>query len=233
MKLSHDLDPLAILYNDQSIAEQNSLTVAFTYLMKEEFTELRHVLFGNEKNKDELIRFRSNVIDLVLCTDIFSSERNLIVSSKYEQNFGRETVPTEEKKEEEEEQNMGNNPSSKDTNPDHPNATKAIVVLQQMLRIADVAANIQKWETYIKWGDNLSQELKACYMTGWGDDPIIGWYQSQFSFWNGYVLPLVRCLAGTKVLEEEEVKKMMHNIEENKNRWMIEGEDIVEKMKLK
>lgn len=78
-------DELAILYNDQSVAEQRSLAVAFTYLMKEEFMELRDILFGD---REGLLRFRSNVIDLVLCTDISSPERVQIVKSKFKEVFG-------------------------------------------------------------------------------------------------------------------------------------------------
>ena len=215
-----EMDELAILYNDQSVAEQRSLAVSFTYFMKEEFIELRNVLFGGQ-DKQEFIRFRSNVIDLVLCTDTSSQERVQIVKSKLQQVFGdnfgenfeyknkmmeydlREkrihtiTIDNEEEKEnvmsqkkEKDKwkvtrsdpvsikpvQHNSNNlmrkvfeprssrsslPSRKpsksksdddsssiqgdlsNTNSDQPNALGAIVVLEQMLKAADVAANMQ------------------------------------------------------------------------------------------
>lgn len=78
-------DELAIMYNDQSVAEQRSLAVAFTLLMEPEFNALRNVLFQDHHG---FFQFRSNVIDLVLCTDISSPERVQIVKSKFKEAFG-------------------------------------------------------------------------------------------------------------------------------------------------
>lgn len=87
-------DELAILYNDQSVAEQRSLAVAFSELMKEEFSHLRQVMFCSP---EEYRRFRQGVINLVLTTDIASPERTQLVKSKWKEAFG-ETPETLERK---------------------------------------------------------------------------------------------------------------------------------------
>lgn len=78
-------DELAIMYNDQSVAEQRSLAVAFSLLMQLDFDDLREALFMN--NRQEFTRFRKIVIDLVLCTDISSPERVQIGKSKFKEAF--------------------------------------------------------------------------------------------------------------------------------------------------
>ena len=84
-QLSRENHPLALLYNDKSIAEQNSLKVAFSTLMDPRFAELRHTLCPTSEDQFE---FRRIVIDLVMCTDIASPERMQITKSKWAEAFG-------------------------------------------------------------------------------------------------------------------------------------------------
>ena len=90
------MDDLAILYNDQSVAEQRSLAVAFTTLKEDKYEALRTVLFddddsgGNDKKtsnnaNEDFFKFRKLVIDLVLVTDIASPERTQIVKSRWKE----------------------------------------------------------------------------------------------------------------------------------------------------
>jgi 3'5'-cyclic nucleotide phosphodiesterase len=89
---SHEL---AILYNDQSVAEQRSLAVAFSELMKPDFKELRDVIF---EGTDEYHRFRKAVINTVLATDVASPERTQLVKSKWKEAFGDPSETVERKK---------------------------------------------------------------------------------------------------------------------------------------
>ena len=79
-----ECDELAIMYNDQSVAEQRSLAIAFSLLMKKDYQMLREVMF----REGDYMKFRKIVIDLVLCTDIASPERVQIVKSKWKEAFG-------------------------------------------------------------------------------------------------------------------------------------------------
>jgi len=93
-QLVNESDALALLYNDQSVAEQRSLAVAFSELMKEEYKVLRSVWF---ENQEEYKRFRKIVINLVLTTDLASPERTQIVKSKWKEAFGEVAERKEEK----------------------------------------------------------------------------------------------------------------------------------------
>ena len=84
-QLALEDDPLAILYNDQSVAEQRSLFLGFSILLEDQFTALRSAMFLNQ---DEYRRFRKAVINLVLTTDIASPDRTQLGKSKWKEAFG-------------------------------------------------------------------------------------------------------------------------------------------------
>lgn len=89
-QLATEDDRLAILYNDQSVAENWSLYVAFAELLQDEFKSLRTAIFREDGGGDQYDyrRFRKLVINLVLTTDIASPERTQIGKSKWKEAFG-------------------------------------------------------------------------------------------------------------------------------------------------
>lgn len=105
-QLAVEDDRLAVLYNDQSIAEQWSLYIAFSEFLQSDYVEFRETLFQGppvssfenaeeQPNPEDSYRqFRKTVIDLVLMTDIASPERTQIGKSKWKEAFGEpfETV---------------------------------------------------------------------------------------------------------------------------------------------
>jgi hypothetical protein len=93
-QLAAENDRLAVLYNDQSIAENWSCYVAFSEFLQDQFKDLRKVCFVDE---DSYLKFRKNVVSLVLATDIASPERTQIGKSKWKEAFG-ETQETIERK---------------------------------------------------------------------------------------------------------------------------------------
>lgn len=85
-QLSQEKDRLAVLYNDQSIAENWSLYVGFSEFLQDEFQNLRRVAFGEQE--ENYPKFRKTVITLVLATDIASPERTQVGKSKWKEAFG-------------------------------------------------------------------------------------------------------------------------------------------------
>jgi len=79
--------PLAILYNDQNMLEQQSLTISFKEFLKEDYVNLRNILFAPDYDC-KYSKFRRLVVDLVLCTDIASPERMQLTKSKFKEAFG-------------------------------------------------------------------------------------------------------------------------------------------------
>ena len=84
-QLSIEKDPLAILYNDQSIAEHRSLYIAFSELLKDDYEDLRSIMFVNDDLYDQ---FRTHVLNLVLTTDLASPNRSKLNKAKWDEAFG-------------------------------------------------------------------------------------------------------------------------------------------------
>ena len=64
--------PVAAAYRNQSVAEQNSVDIAWTLLMEPDFDDLRHFICPTEI---EMERFRQLVVNAVMATDI--ADKNL------------------------------------------------------------------------------------------------------------------------------------------------------------
>lgn len=58
---------VATNYKNKSPAEQNSVDIAWTMLMRDDYAALRNCIYTNEQ---ELRRFRQLVVNAVLATDI-------------------------------------------------------------------------------------------------------------------------------------------------------------------
>lgn len=117
-----------------------------------------------------------------------------------------------------------------ENDPDHPNEFKMIVVLEQMMKAADVAANMQSWDTMICWSKRLFKELKASYEDGRGNDPVADWHENQIAFFESYTMPLACRLVETGIFEFHEVQELVNGVRQNNIRWMIEGRLVLERM---
>lgn len=62
---------LAQLYKNKSVAEQNSIDLAWDLLMDNQFKDMRAVIFTNEQEEKH---FRALLVNLVLATDICDKE---------------------------------------------------------------------------------------------------------------------------------------------------------------
>ena len=82
--LVEEEDELAILHNDVSVAEQNSLQVAFSLLQQDEFMELKRCICPTAEERKF---FRKTVISMVMVTDISDQERVQIAASRWNAAF--------------------------------------------------------------------------------------------------------------------------------------------------
>ena len=81
-------DPnLAKVYQNKSVAEQNSIDLAWNALMDPSFEKLRHCIYTNES---ELQRFRKLLVNTVLATDIFDKELSALRKSRWNKAFSEQ-----------------------------------------------------------------------------------------------------------------------------------------------
>jgi len=107
---------------------------------------------------------------------------------------------------------------------------KATVVLEQMIRAADVAALLQDWNNTMKWSTRLYKELKNGYLQNRGEDPTVGWFENQIKFFDFYILPLAKNLGVMGVFEESVGSMFVYCVKSTLARWIEEGSRETELM---
>lgn len=104
------------------------------------------------------------------------------------------------------------------------------VVMETILKAADVAHNLQGFEEMAKWSNRLFLELRKAYVEERGDSPQNGWYSNQIGFLDAYLLPLARKLDDTGIFGDIRGAVFADNVEENRERWTREGISLTAKV---
>ena len=134
--LIHDLDhpgvPNAILvseeteiakhYRNKSVAEQNSVDLAWNLLMEPRFKDLRRCIY---RNQSELDRFRQLVVNSVMATDIVDTELGQLRKTRWERAFNKDPDAELDEK------------ATDEVN------RKATIVIEHLIQAADVAHTMQ------------------------------------------------------------------------------------------
>ena len=141
-QLVKENDPLCAEFDNRSVAEKHSITIAWNILMEDRFRELQSLIFVNG---DEMVRFKQLLVNTVLATDIADKERSAIGKTRWQKAFhpsSRKDLALDE---------------STDKLLDDVNlrSLKATLVFEQIMQASDVAHTMQHWETFKKWNKRL------------------------------------------------------------------------------
>ena len=189
-------------YKNKSVAEQNSIELAWNLLMEPCYKELRETIFLAQT---ELIRFRGLVVTAVMATDI--ADKELAALRK-----GRVADLME---------------LADDTASSEVASQKATFVLETLIQVADVSHLMQPFETYRQWNYNLYRELYKAFRSGRADtDPTPTWWKGEFGFFDFYIIPLAKKLEKCGI-DKEKSGAYVENAMENRRRWEEEGEALV------
>jgi hypothetical protein len=197
---------LAELYKNKSVAEQNSLDLAWDLLMSKNYRDLQRCIFGTQ---EELQRFRQLVVNVILATDIFDKDMKSIRDSRWEKAFPEEGK--EVNLSEEDDRNL-----------------KSTIVIEYIMQASDVSHTMQHWQVYTRWNENLFEEMYSAYKVGRADkDPSDGWYKGELWFFDNYVIPLAKKLKDSAVFGAASDECLNYALE-NRKQWEQQGESIVE-----
>jgi class 3 adenylate cyclase len=199
-RLVAERTPVAVTYESRSVAEKNSIAIAWEFLMRPEFSELRACI-------GELERFHDLVTKAVMATDIADQEL------KKERNARWETVFSE----------SANQVGGTDQ-------LKATIVLDHMMQAADVAHTMQHWHVYRKWNERLFHEMWKAYAAGHAEtNPVDTWYKGEMGFFDFYVIPLAKKLSECGVFGVSSDENLMYALE-NRREWELKGQEMVAMM---
>lgn len=197
---------IATFYNNKSVAEQNSVDLAWDLLMDDNFGDLRACIFADDT---EFKRFRQIVVNVVLATDIFDKELGALRKKRWSKAF--------------------NEISLQEAPVVHANR-KATIVMEHLIQASDVSHTMQHWDIYRKWNERLFHEMHTAYKSGRTDkDPSEGWYKGELWFFDNYVIPLAKKLQDCGVFGVSSDECLNYALE-NRGLWEAEGEDIVAAM---
>jgi hypothetical protein len=208
MTLVTECTSLAASYQNKSVAEQNSIDLAWDLLMDPAYEDLRRALYVNET---EFNRFRTLVVNLVMATDIMDKQMGAFRKARWNKVFG-----------DDDEKDIRGSISQKDIN------RKATIVLEHLIQASDVSHTMQHWHIFVKWNERLFQEMSLAYDEGRAEkNPAENWYQGEIGFFDFYIIPLAKKLESCGVfgVSSDEYLQYAQN---NRNEWERKGHEQVQ-----
>ncbi|CAJ1939145.1 unnamed protein product [Cylindrotheca closterium] len=197
---------LAQLYNNKSIAEQNSVDKTWILLMEGDYQNLRNAIY---KTEAEFIRFRSVLVNTVMATDIMDKELAAARKARWEKAFNPEL----------------------DEDPVTASNRKATIVLEHLIQASDVAHTMQHWHIYRRWNERLYNEMYKAFENKRGDsNPTDGWYKGEIGFYDFYIIPLAKKLKDCGVFGVSSDEYLIY-AQQNRREWELNGKAVVESMK--
>jgi len=193
---------IAQLYKNRCVAEQNSLDLAWEYLLNPTYKDLQRCIFANAS---EMARFRQVVVNVVMATDIFDPDMKAIRDSRWDKAFHNDSPLSVR-----DEQNL-----------------KATIVIEYIMQASDVSHTMQHWKIYQTWNERLFMEQYSAYRTGRAEtNPADGWYKGELWFFDNYIIPLARKLKECRVFGAASDECLQY-AEKNRKEWKSKGAEIV------
>ena len=203
VQLAKEQPELADYYRNKSVAEQNSLDIAWDLLMTDRFNKMREYIFETQA---ELLRFRQLIVNMVLATDIFDKDFNQLRKDRWQRAFHK-NLPDSVTKD-----------------------LRATIVMEHIIQASDVAHTMQHWHVYQKWNRRLFEEMYTAYKAGrMGSDPRTFWYKGELAFFDNYVIPLATKLKECNVFGVSS-DEYLDYAKKNRQEWEERGEEIVAMM---
>jgi hypothetical protein len=187
----------------KSVAEQNSVELAWGILMGDEYEALRGCIYQTE---EELKRFRQLVVNTVMATDIVDKDLQTLRKARWETAFADTII-------------QDGDVESDDR--------KATIVIEHLIQASDVSHTMQHWYIYKRWNKKFFMECYAAYKTGRAaSDPSENWYKGEIGFFDFYVIPLAKKLDSCGVFGVSS-REYLNYATGNRDEWVREGETLV------
>lgn len=211
---------LASKYNNQSIAEQNSIDRAWSLFMEtSKYKDLRECIFATQ---DELDGFRSLLVKSIIATDLWDKELVNSRRQRWNDTFVEPKKVTIHK------------------NIDEPKTLKemadqrAWIAVEHLIQVSDVSHTLQPLNVFLKWNKLLFKEMYLLHKTGRlgttvnNSDPSNNWYENEIKFFDGQVIPLAERVRSCKVFGVA-AHVSLSNALANRREWIHMQKDIIVK----
>eukprot|EP00980_Cylindrotheca_fusiformis_P000042 scaffold14_cov130-Cylindrotheca_fusiformis.AAC.12 len=198
-------------YKNKSVAEQNSVELAWDMLMQDEYEDLRACIY---QTKEDLHRFRQLVVNTVMATDIVDKELQTLRKARWETAFSENSALRD----------LVGGPGESETDQEN---RKATIVIEHLIQASDVAHTMQHWHIYKSWNEKFFMECYGAYKAGRANaDPSMNWYKGEIGFFDFYVIPLAKKLASCGVFGVSS-DEYLNYAKANREEWVRKGESLV------
>ena len=192
---------LAARYHNKSVAENNSVDVAWDIFMEEKYGDLRNCIGETD---EEMEQFHQLLKHAVLATDVMDKELKAARDARWAAVFSESR--------------------QHNAQIDHD---RAVIVLEHLIQASDVAHTMQHWHIFRKWNERLFCEMYKAYKDGRAHkDPAEFWYQGEIGFFDFYVIPLARKLKDCAVFGVSSDEYLNYALE-NRKEWEAKGQEVV------
>jgi class 3 adenylate cyclase len=203
--LIHENKDLGEKYKNKSVAEQNSVDLAWAMLMQSKFSDLRKCIY---RDVAELGRFRKLVVNTLLATDIFDGELQALRKARWNKAFSKDS-------------------QRRESAPENVVNRKATIVIEHLIQASDVAHTMQHWHIYQKWNERLFEEMYLAFKAGRSSkNPALNWYAGELGFFDHYIIPLAKKLKDCGVFGVSSDEYLNYAME-NRNEWESKGKKVV------
>jgi 3'5'-cyclic nucleotide phosphodiesterase len=208
--------PAARKYEGKSVAEQNSVDVAWNLLLQPSFANFRHALCSTVT---DMQRFRQLVVNIVMATDLMDPDLKILRHVRWKKAFAPADIGTSES-------SFASLSTLGVDNVHH----KATVVLETLIQASDVSHTMQHWHVYRKWNQRLFYEMMTAYRQGRAEiNPADVWYQGELSFFDFYIIPLAKKLEACGSFGVSSDEYLCFALK-NRAEWEVRGLEIVAEM---
>ena len=128
MQLIKEKPNIAHLYRNKSVAEQNSVDLAWNLLMEPCYEALQDTIFSNN---EEFKRFRNIVVNVVMSTDIFDKDLNADRTSRWLSAFDVDS-------------------RTQQMDPETEANLKATLIVEHSMQISDIMHCVQHFHSYAR-----------------------------------------------------------------------------------
>jgi len=196
---------VSLAYRGRSVAEQNSIDVAWMVLMDDQFQALRSSIYTN---KDELIRFRQLTVNAVMATDLADEKLADQRQRRWEEAFSPST----------------------DVDSQECINCKATIVFESIIQASDICHTMQHWQNYRKFNTRYFEERYVAWLSGvLKEEPSSDWYERELRLFDHYVIPMAEKLSRCGVFGVSYHEALSY-AQENRSVWQTKGRNIVRTM---
>ncbi len=202
--------PVANMYKNKSVAEQNSIDIGWGLLMEPTYSNLRRHIYTTVA---EYNCFRQIVVNCIMATDICDKDLIKARNKRWDLAFSSEL------------------PFGSDGNEDRQiSYRKATVVIEHLIQLSDVSHTMQHWHMYRRWNERLFEEGYKAFIEGRAEkDPSENWYEGELGFYDFYIIPLAKKIKQCAVFGVSSDEYLAYALA-NREEWEERGKEVVKDM---